>query len=291
MNLSELATLQVPDETALSSAPQRALKMAESFVVTSQDDYELAAGELQSVKSKYKALEEKRKSLVDPLNKVVKGINDLFRSPLAMLDRAESAIKGSMLTYSEAQAKIAAEARRQAEATASAERKRLEDEARAIAAAERERQRIADEAARKEQARIAEESAAAVRAGNAAAFAQAQAEAARAAEAKRQQDEMAAQAAAQAEATLRATAQVITAAAVPIAVSKVAGVSQAKSVDFEVTSILEICMHIANGHPEMASLLKSDDAKIRGYVKSLGMATNIPGIRVFEKTTLRSSSQ
>lgn len=288
MNLSEISALQVPDETALSAAPQRALKMAESFVVTSQDDYELAAGELSSVKAKCKALEEKRKSLVDPLNKVVKGINDLFRSPLAMLERAEAAIKGSMLTYSEAQAKIAAEARRQAEAIAAAERKRLEDEARAIAAAERERQRIADEAARKEQARIAEESAAAVRAGNAAAFAKAQAEAAQAADAKRVQDEIAAQAAAQAEATLRATAQVITAAAVPVAVSKVQGVSTAKSIDFEVTDMLALVKHVA-AHPEHIGLLKSDDVKIRQITKALGMSCNIGGIRIFEKTTLRSA--
>lgn len=285
MNLN----VNVPEEAVLSTGPARMLKMAESFVVQSQDDYELAAGELQAVKAKAKSLEAERVDLVNPINLTVKKINDRFRAPLTYLENAEKALKGSMVSYVNEQNRIAAEARRIAEAEAAAERKRLEDEARAIAAAERERQRIADEAARKEQARIAEESAAAARAGNAAAFAQAQADEARAAQAKREQDEIAAQVAAQAEATLRATAQVITAAAVAPAVVKVSGVSTARSVDFEVTSILELCKHIANGHPEMAAFLKSDDVKIRGYVKGIGMATNVPGIRVYEKTTLRSA--
>jgi len=265
MNLQEIATLQVPDGPTLSAAPQRALTMAKSFTIATADDYTLAAEELQAVKSKSKALEEKRTSLVGPLNGVVKSINDLFRAPLAALAEAESVLKGSMLGYSREQERIAAEARRKAEAEAAAERARLAAEAAAIAAAERERQRVADEQARQ-----------AFEAGNAA----------QAAEVLRASEE-AAQAAAQTAATLEAAASTVTAAAIVSATVKVKGISQAKSMDFEVNDLHAFIRHVAQ-HPELVGMLKTDDMKIRQYVKSLGDACKLPGIRVYEKVTLRA---
>lgn len=287
MNLTAIQSLQVPDEATVSAGPQRALAMAQSFVIETQDDYALAADELKAVKSKYKLLDEKRTGLVKPLNDVVKGINDLFRAPLAALEQAEACLKGSMLGYSREQERIAAEARRVAEAEAAAERQRLEAEARAIAEAERERQRIADEAARTERLRLEAEAKAAYEAGDAFKAAEALRLAEESAALKRAQDDAAAQAAAQAEAAIRATAQVVTAAAVAPAIAKVQGISSAKSVDFEVNDLLALVQHVAQ-HPELIGLLKSDDTKIRSYVKGLGMACKLPGIHVFEKTTLRA---
>lgn len=70
---------------------------------------------------------------------------------------------------------------------------------------------------------------------------------------------------------------------------KVAGVSTRKTVDFEVVNLLELVQHVA-AHPELLQLLDVESVKLRAYVKSLGMSTKLPGVRVFEKETLASRS-
>lgn len=76
--------------------------------------------------------------------------------------------------------------------------------------------------------------------------------------------------------------------AAPVEVPKVAGVSTRSTVDFEVTSLLELVQHVA-AHPELLPLLAVDSVKLRAQVRALGMATKLPGVKVFEKTSLAAS--
>lgn len=66
---------------------------------------------------------------------------------------------------------------------------------------------------------------------------------------------------------------------------KVAGVSTRTTVDFEVQDLHALVCHVAQ-NPELIGLLKSDDTKLRAYVRGLGMACKLPGVKVFEKQTL-----
>lgn len=63
---------------------------------------------------------------------------------------------------------------------------------------------------------------------------------------------------------------------------KVAGVKTTTTVDFEVVDLHRLVMHAAE-HPEVVALLQVDSVKLRAYVRGLGMATKLPGVRVFEK--------
>jgi hypothetical protein len=87
----------------------------------------------------------------------------------------------------------------------------------------------------------------------------------------------------------RAVAEMIVAAAPAVAEApKVAGVSTRTSVDFEVVDLLQLVQHIAK-HPELINLVVEDSVKLRAYVRGLGMACQLPGVKVFEKATLSAS--
>ena len=109
------------------------LKKAEAIVIFNQDQYEGANGVLRAVKDKFKDLDSKRKTITKPLDEAKKAVMDLFRSPLEILAKAESIIKGAMITYSEEQERlrIAEQRRLEAKARAEEERKRKELAARA----------------------------------------------------------------------------------------------------------------------------------------------------------------
>lgn len=300
--LAALSGVTAPDEATLNAGPASMLRMAQTFTIESDEDYRLAADELRAIKAKHKALEERRTTITGPLNKAMKAVNDLFRGPMAALEQAESVYKTGMLGYNAAKERIAAEEHRKAEALAQAERDRLaaearaiqqaaDDEARRIAAIEA--QRAADAAA--ESARLAKIAADAAAAGNA--------EAARIAEeAAAMQRKAAAEAAAIADAernsarqaaelevaAVQNVAAVIVAPTATTQAVKVQGVSTAKSFDFEVTDLLALVRHIAE-HPEHISLVVPDNVRLRGLVRSLGLNTNLPGVRVFAKTTVRAA--
>jgi len=66
---------------------------------------------------------------------------------------------------------------------------------------------------------------------------------------------------------------------------KVAGLSTRTTVDFEVQDLHALVAHIAQ-RTELVGLIKTDDVKLRAYVRGLGMACKLPGVKVFEKETL-----
>ena len=102
------------------------------------------------------------------------------------------------------------------------------------------------------------------------------------------QAEQVQQAAALETAAIENVAAVIVAPITSAAPVKVGGLSTSKTFDFEVTDLLALVKHIAT-HPEHINLVQADTVKLRGFVKSLGANTNLPGVRVFEKKSLRSA--
>lgn len=79
-------------------------------------------------------LEDKRKSLVNPLNKVVREINALFKPPRERIDGIVSIAKKKMSRYAEAQLALEREAKRLAEEEARREREEAAELARQLAA-------------------------------------------------------------------------------------------------------------------------------------------------------------
>lgn len=253
--LAPVASLTLPDSVQLTSRAQSALAFIQSFQIDSAETYGLAADELKAIKARSNQIEDQRTGITGPINTALKAINNLFRGPADLLSQAEKTLKSKMLDWDREQERIAAEARRKAEEAVAAERRRLEAEAVA-------RQREAEE-----QARAA---AAAAAAGDAQAASIAQANAQRA----------------QAEAQVAAeTSQMVIAPVVTIAPTKAAGISTSKKVDFEVVDLHALIKHVA-AHPELLALVRSDDVKLRAYVKGLGMACALPGVRVFEERVM-----
>ena len=253
--LAPIAALALPDSANLAARAQQALTFAQSFEITSAEDYGLAADELRAIKVRANRLEEQRTSITGPINAGLKAVNNLFRAPAEFLAQGERVYKGKMLAWDQEQERLARIEREKAEAIAAAERRRLEEEA-AVRQAEADRQ---VELARKAQA-----------AGDAQAAQLAQANADRANSESQ-------------EAAI--TAQLVVAAPAVVAIEKTKGISTSKKVDFEVVDMVALIKHIA-AHPELINLVIADSVKLRAYVKGLGLACQLPGVRVFEERVL-----
>lgn len=266
--LAPIAQLALPDSEALGHKARQQLAFVTAFQITSHDDYLLAADELIALKTKAKALEDKRTGITGPINAALKAINDLFRAPAQLLANAEAILKQKMLAYEQEQARIAAEVRRKAEEKADAERKRLEEEAAA-------------------RAREAEEQAKAAAAAQAAGDAQA----ASLAQASMQRAQAEAQAA-------EVNAQLVIALPeVTIEPPRAKGISTSKKLEHEVESIAKLLAYIVTGngdtplaHPDLIGLVKPDDVRLRAYVKGIGLACHLPGVKVTEQRTLSARS-
>lgn len=138
-----------------------------------------------------------------------------------------------------------------------------------------ERRRLAEEAAAR-QREAAEQAAAAERAR-----AEGDAQAAELARAAAQR--------AQSEAAVAATtAQLVTAAPVVAeAPAKTKGIATVATIQFEVVDLHALVKHVAE-RPELLALLTPDSVKLRAYVRGLGTACALPGVRVFEEKTMRA---
>lgn len=253
--LAPIAALSLPDSAALSGRAQQALGFIQSMNVDSIEVYGFAADELMAIKTKAAALEKQRTAITGPMNTALKGINDLFRGPATLLEQAEKLLKGKMLAWDQEQERLARIERQRAEVVAAAERKRLADEA-VARLAEAETQA---EAARKATAAGDDQAASVAQAASDRAASESQAAA--------------------------VTAQLVVAAPAPVERPKVAGISTSKKLDFEVVDLHALVKHIA-AQPELLALLCADSVKLRAYVKGLGTACALPGVRVFEDRVL-----
>jgi hypothetical protein len=255
--LAPIAALALPDSAGLAARAQQALTFVQSFEIASVEDYGLAADELRAIKVRANKLEEQRTAITGPINAGLKAVNNLFRAPAEFLAQGERVLKGKMLAWDQEQERLARIEREKAGAIAAAERKRLEEEA-AARQAEADKQA---EIARKAQA-----------AGDAQAVQIAQANADRA-NSESQEAAIA--------------AQLVVAAPAVVAIEKTKGISTSKKVDFEVVDLHALIKHVA-AHPELINLVIADSVKLRAYVKGLGMACQLPGVRVFEERILSS---
>lgn len=259
--LAPVAALTLPDAGALTGRAQQALAFVREFVIATPEDYAMAGEELQSIKGRLKSLETQRTGIVGPLNNALRAINALFKQPTEVLEEGERLWKQKMLAFKNEQDRIAAEARREAEEKAAAERKAIEDEA-------------------NRQAAIAKEAADAALKAAAAGDQQA----ADLATANAHRAQAAANAAVQ-EAQLTTAAPVV-----QIAPVKASGISTATKLDFEVVDLLALVRHIVEKQPELITLIRADDVRLRAYVKSLGAACALPGVMVTTEQVMRARS-
>ena len=128
-----MQTIQYQMPEGVDREANSMLVMAKNYAIENQPMMACAAEDLRGIKTKFKELEAQRTGLVNPLNKVVKDINALFKPALESLETAERVLKGAMSNYIALEERKAMEARRKAEDEARAIRQQAEAEARAIA--------------------------------------------------------------------------------------------------------------------------------------------------------------
>lgn len=213
MKTTDTVTYDASAAIVLATEAQKQLTNAKDYVIDSQTMFELAGDDLMQVKALQKEVEAKRTAITGPINQAVKAINDLFRAPKEYLDQAEATLKRAMVTYSNEQERLAAEARRKAEEEARIERERL-------AKIEREQAQAAAKAHAEAQAADKE----------------AAAKAMQAAQAAQEQAAMAAM-----------TANVVTVTPTVEAPAKVSGISNRSTFSAEVTDLMALVKAVAEG--------------------------------------------
>ena len=119
----------VEEQKKTSDVP--ALCQKAELIISNQGDYEVASTVLSEVKSRYKELDAQRKEITKPIDAAKKAVMDLFKTPLELLEKAESKIKGLMIGYTNEQERKAREEQarlqRLADAEAAKQKKILEE--------------------------------------------------------------------------------------------------------------------------------------------------------------------
>lgn len=122
--MQNLATLQTenPVEIQLRNTSKELCESADDVVIMTRNDLSHATDLVKIIKTRSKEIEDERVRLVKPFNEGVKAINARFKSILAPLEDAESAVKNKMLSFQREEERRALEeaariekARRQAE--------------------------------------------------------------------------------------------------------------------------------------------------------------------------------
>lgn len=98
---------------------------ARSYVVATDLQYQSSAGELKGIKAARKALDEKKKEILEPALATIAAVRKLFKGPEGALEEAERLIKIQLIKYQERLAEIEREEQRKLEVAAQKERDRL----------------------------------------------------------------------------------------------------------------------------------------------------------------------
>jgi hypothetical protein len=139
MGLPTVETVAVdPVLREIAASSESLVIDARSLVISSPEGYEFAAGKLQEVKGRIKALEALRKSMTRPLDEAKSKIMDLFRAPAERLEQAEAGLKRALVVFSDAQERKRREEQARLEEAARKEREKLQRQAEAAAAKGRE---------------------------------------------------------------------------------------------------------------------------------------------------------
>jgi hypothetical protein len=121
-------SIDTPSEE-LRGRSESALASAKSFQITVPSEYEAATEALFEVKSRWRRIDEIRKSLVKPIDEARKRVQDFFRLPMEHLEEAEVVLKRKLGAYQEEQERARREAQHVADELARKERERLERQA------------------------------------------------------------------------------------------------------------------------------------------------------------------
>lgn len=101
--------LNDPTAIALYNEALRLRQYAQIRIVQSVEDIAAATNDLSIVSKLKKAIEEKRKEYVDPINAHLRAVNDAFKRLVAPLDDADSMTRGKIMTFKREEALRAAE--------------------------------------------------------------------------------------------------------------------------------------------------------------------------------------
>ncbi len=85
--------------TADADEAARTLELVKKFEITTQAELDFSVKALAEIKTRYNAIEAKRKEFVAPLNKTVKGLNAFFKPATGDLLKAETVLKGMIVAY------------------------------------------------------------------------------------------------------------------------------------------------------------------------------------------------
>lgn len=152
-----LAVKADPQALAAPDEAKRALQVALSYEIDSPEMLDAAAKELSGIVARKKAITEKRLDITRPLDAAKRAVMDFFAGPLDLLEQAEKALKGGMVTYERKERERIAAEQRAAEQRAAQERAEAERQAREAEVAAREAHAAGDEEAAFRAAAIAEE--------------------------------------------------------------------------------------------------------------------------------------
>ena len=135
----EETTVQTIEEQAERQATEARedgmalLATAESFVITTPDEYTESGGLVREIVAKRKAVEATRKGITEPMDAAKRRVMELFRPGLDMLGKAEDRLKAAMVRFQRAE-----------------DQKQREDQARLDDIARKERERLAVRAVKEE---------------------------------------------------------------------------------------------------------------------------------------------
>lgn len=262
------------DALNLAAVAKRMVASSQDFIIDSPDMAAIAADDLKQVKRLQKDVEDRRVAVTGPLNAALKSVNDLFRAPKEYLARAESLLKGSILSYTTEQERLAEQARRAAEEQARIERAKIEAEARVQA--ERAR-RAAEEAEAAEEAKQQ-----ALRDGDT----EAACRAASLAQAKMAEVDEASALAQEGE-LLSAVITVTPAVEAP---AKIAGLSGRVTWHAQVDSLLTLARAVAEGKAPIEAIV-ANDKFLSAQAKAFKKAGELyPGVRAVSERGLAARS-
>jgi len=101
-----------PGVIALCTEVNRLQVYADNLTITTDEDVKLATNDLSIIAKLKKALEEKRKEYVSPINEYLKQVNDTFKTITKPLELADLTTRNKVMAYRTEQQRKAAEIER-----------------------------------------------------------------------------------------------------------------------------------------------------------------------------------
>ena len=117
-----------PEAQALAQDAESTLGLIQAVRITTAEECQAAVDQTRQIKAKAAQLEETRKAMTRPLDDAKKAIMDFFRGPSEFLAKAETLLKGSITTFQQEQARLAAEAAKEQQRLQQQERDRQAEE-------------------------------------------------------------------------------------------------------------------------------------------------------------------